>query len=92
MKPIIIIALIILSITACTNHNHPVRTERMEDNNTKMKIEDNSKTLSIKVETKNTENPIDYDKSFDVRNMNDSQKRQLENYILDSLGIKKPKK
>lgn len=38
-----------------------------------MKIEDDSKTLSIKVKTKNTENPIDYDKSFDARGMNDKQ-------------------
>lgn len=91
MKHIIIVALLIFSVAACTNNHHPVRTERMEDNNTKMKIEDDSKTLSINVKTRNTDNPIDYEKSFDVTNMNDRQKIQLENYILDSLGVKKPK-
>lgn len=79
-------------MTACTNHNHPIRTERMNDDNTSMKIEDDGKTLSIKVKTKNADNQVDYDESFDVTNMNDRQKRQLENHILDSLGIKKPKK
>lgn len=91
MKYLIIAALLSFSATACTNSNHPIRTVRMNDDNTAMKMEDDGKTLSIKVQTKNTENPIDYDKSFDVTNMNDRQKRQLENHILDSLGIKKPK-
>ncbi len=91
MKYTTITALTVLSIAACTNNYHPVRTERMDDNNTSMKIEDDSKTLSIKVKTKNTENPIDYNESFDVRDMNDKQKQKLENHILDSLGIKKPK-
>jgi len=38
-----------------------------------MKIEDDSKTLSIKVKTRNAKNPVDYDKSFDVRGKNDKQ-------------------
>ncbi len=92
MKYIIITALTIFPITACTNNHHPTRTERMEDNNTKMKIEDDGKTLSMMVKTKNTENPIDYDQSFDVRDMNDKQKEKLKNHILDSLGVKKIKK
>lgn len=91
MKYLITAALTIFSLTTCTNTNHPARTERMNDDNTSMKIEDDGKTLSISVRTKNTENPIDYDKSFDVSNMNDKQKKELENHILDSLGIKKPK-
>ncbi len=85
MKRIIIAALTILSLAACTNNQHPVRTERMEDNNTKMKIEDDGKTLSMMVKTRNTENPIDYDESFDVRDMNDKEKEKLKNRILDSL-------
>lgn len=92
MKYLIITALTIFSVAACINNHHPVRTERMEDNNTKMKIEDDGKILSIKVKTKNVENLVDYDESFDVTNMNDRQKRQLENHILDSLRIIKPKK
>lgn len=91
MKHIIIITLTIFSLAACTNNNHPVRTERMNENNTKMKIEDDGKTLSVMVQTRNTENPIDYDKSFDVRDMNEKQKEKLKNHILDSLGVKKIK-
>lgn len=91
MKHIIIITLTIFSISACTNKHHPVRTERMNDDNTTMKIEDDGKTLSVMVQTRNTENPIDYDKSFDVRDMNEKQKEKLKNHILDSLGVKKIK-
>jgi len=91
MKHIIIITLTIFSLASCTNNHHPVRTERMEDNNTKMKIDDDGKTLSIMVKTRNTENLVDYDKSFDVRDMNDKQKEKLKNHILDSLGVKKIK-
>ncbi len=87
----IIFALLFFSVTACTNNNHPVRTERMNDDNTSMKIEDDGNTLSIKVKTKNTENPIDYAESFDVSDMKDKQKEKLKNHILDSLGIKKLK-
>ncbi len=91
MKYIVTATLTIFSLTAC-NNNHPrTRTERMEDNNTKMRIEDDGKTLSIMVKTRNTENPIDYDKSFDVRDMNEKQKEKLKNRILDSLGVKKIK-
>jgi hypothetical protein len=91
MKHIIIITLTIFSLVSCTNNHHPVRTERMEDNNTKMKIEDDGKTLSMIVKTRNTANPIDYDKSFDVSDMNEKQKEKLKNHILDSLGVKKIK-
>jgi hypothetical protein len=90
MKHIIITALTISSLAACTNNHHPVRTETMSDDNTKMKIEDDSRTLSISIKTRNTTNPIDYDKSFDVRDLNDKQKKELEKHILDSLGVKKP--
>jgi hypothetical protein len=46
----------------------------MNDDNTSMKIEDDSKTLGISVKTKNNENPIDYAQSFDVRDMNRNKK------------------
>ncbi len=91
MKHIITTALTLFSLAACTDNYHPIRTERMNDDNTKMKIEDDGKTLSMMVKTRNTENPIDYDKSFDVRDMNDKQKEKLKNHILDSLGVKKIK-
>lgn len=91
MKYILITVLTIFSITACTNTHRPTRTESMEDNNTSMKIEDDSETMSIRVKTKNTENPIDYEESFDVRAMNDEQKKKLKNRILDSLGVKQTK-
>jgi len=91
MKHIITAALTLFSLTSCTNNHHPIRTERMNDDNTKMKIEDDGKTLSMMVKTKNTENLIDYNESFDVRDMNDKQKEKLKNHILDSLGVKKIK-
>lgn len=56
-----------------------------------MKIEDDGKTLSMMIKTRNTENPVDYNKSFDVRDLNDKQKEKLKNHILDSLGVKKIK-
>lgn len=85
MKPIIIIALIILSNTGCTNNHRRTRTERVNDDNTSMKIEDDGETMSIKLKTKNTGSQIDYDKSFDVRNMNEKQIEKLKKHILDSL-------
>ena len=57
----------------------------MEDNNKKMSVEDDGKTMSIKVKIKNTDNSIDYAESFDVRDLNDKQKEKLKNHILDSL-------
>lgn len=50
-----------------------------------MKIVDDGSTMRIKAKIKNTEEPIDYDKSFDVRDMNEKQKEKLKNNILDSL-------
>ncbi len=87
MKYIIITAFAVVSMAACNNRNHSVRTETMNDDNTSMKIVDDSKTLSIKVKTRNKENPIDYKESFDVRAMNEEQKKELKKRILDSLGV-----
>lgn len=50
-----------------------------------MKIEDDGNTLRIKTKIRNTEELVDYDESFDVRNMNEKQKEKLKNHILDSL-------
>jgi len=41
--------------------------------------------MRIKAEINNREEPVDYDKSFDVRNMNEKQIEVLKNHILDSL-------
>ncbi len=91
MKYIITAALIIFSLTACTNNNHRTRTEKIEDNNKTVRIEADGNTMSMKVKIKNIEEPMDYDESFDVRDMNEKQKEKLKNHILDSLGVKKPK-
>lgn len=85
MKHIITAALIIFSIAACTGDNHRTRTEKIEDNNKTVKVEDDGNTMRIKVRIDNTKEPIAYDKSFDVRDMNEEQKGKLKNYILDSL-------
>lgn len=60
----------------------------MSDGNQTVRIDDDSKTLSIKVKVKNAEKPVDYDRKFDVRNLSDKQKENLTNAVLDSLGIK----
>ena len=85
MKPIIIIALIILFNTRCNNNPHRTRTERMEDNNKEVKIEDDGNTMSLRVKIENIEEPVDYDERFDVRDMSEQQKQKLKNHILDSL-------
>jgi hypothetical protein len=85
MKYIIITALSIFCIAACTNHHGAIRTEEMNDGNTKTKIVDDGKTMSMKVKIKNVENPVDYAKIFDVRNMSDKQKQTLKDHVLDSL-------
>ena len=87
MKRIIITALTLFSLLACTNNHRRTRTERMEDNNKTVKIEDDGNTMSMKVKIKNTEEPVAYEKSFDVRDKNDKQKEKLKNHILDSLGL-----
>ena len=84
MKYIITAALTIFSISAC-NDNRRTHTVKIEDNNKTVKIEDDGNTMRIKAKIKNTEEPIDYDKSFEVRDMNKKQKEKLKNYILDSL-------
>ncbi len=89
MNYILAVALIIFSTSACTDNDHTRRVRKsVEDENKKIIIEEDGKTLSIKIKVKNAENPIDYNKSFDVKNMNDMQKEKLENHILDSLGVK----
>ncbi len=81
----IITALSLFSLAACTNNHRRTRTERMDDNNKTVKIEDDGNTMSMQVKIKNTEEPVDYDESFDVRDMNEKQKEKLKNHILDSL-------
>lgn len=81
----ITLILIIFSIAACTGGNHRTRTVKIEDDNKTVKIEDDGITMSIKAEINNKEEPVDYDKSFDVRDMNEKQKEKLKNHILDSL-------
>lgn len=77
--------LTIFSFGACTNHNHRTRTVNIEDNHKTVKIEDDGNTMRIRAEINNTREPIDYDRSFDVKAMNEGQKEKLKNQILDSL-------
>lgn len=85
MKYILIAVITIFSFGSCTNHNHRTRTVEIEDNNKTVKIEDDGITMSIKAEIDNTEESVDYEKSFNVRGMNEKQKEELKNHILDSL-------
>jgi len=84
MKQIAIIAFLVFTFLACRNH-HRMRTEKMDDNNTVMKIEDDGKTMSMKVKIRNVEKPVSYAENFNVENMSDKQKQKLKNHILDSL-------
>lgn len=72
----LIIALIIFTLTACNNDGVAIS------------ITDNGKTLRLKVKVEDAEKSIHYDKSFDVKGMNDRKKKKLTNHILDSLGVK----
>lgn len=85
MKYIITATVTILFIAACTHGNHRTRTEKIEDNNKTVKIEDDGNLMRIKAEISNTAEPVDYNKSFDVRGMNEKQIDKLKNHILDSL-------
>lgn len=77
--------MIILFTTACNSDSRRTRTVKIKDDNKTVKIEDDGVTMSIKAEINNTKEPVDYEKSFDVRGMNEKQKEELKNHILDSL-------
>ena len=85
MKYVITAIVTIFSIAACTHDHHRTRTVRIEDNNKTVKIEDDSYVMRITAEIRNTKEPVDYNKSFDVKGMDDKQKEKLKNHILDSL-------
>ena len=85
MKYITITALSIFFIASCTNNHHRTRTEKIDDNNKTVKVEDDGHTMYISAKINNTKEPVDYEKSFDVRNMDEKQKEKLKNHILDSL-------
>ncbi|WP_234736842.1 hypothetical protein [Tellurirhabdus bombi] len=60
-----------------------------QDNSISRSISDNGKTLSIRVKgTQNGKN-YDYDRSFDVSNLDKAARNDLSNRILDSLGLEK---
>jgi hypothetical protein len=85
MKYLLIIALLLFSFVACNSHHGTTRTEEINDNNKKMKVKDDGKTMSIQLKIRNVEMPVDYDEKFDVKHMSDEQKQTLKNHILDSL-------
>jgi hypothetical protein len=94
MKNFLMTALIMLSVAACSNGNNRsdgtnrMTTEETDDDKTLIKVTDDGNTLSMKVKSRDANNPVSYSQSFDVRDMNDEQKKSLKNHILDSLGIK----
>lgn len=75
MKQFLIIALITLLAAAC-NGSH-----------LKKSIMDNGKTMTIKVDAKNENQNIDYEQTFDVSNMDSTQKKALTARVFDSLGV-----
>ncbi|QMW03125.1 hypothetical protein [Spirosoma foliorum] len=53
-------------------------------------INDDGKTLSIRVKGTVDGNPIDYDRTFDVSNLNRDERDALREHILDSLNVSTP--
>ena len=71
--------------SGCENNHRKTRRVKIEDNNKLVKIEDDGNTLAIKVNIRNTEKPVDYNESFNVRGMNEKQRKNLQTHIIDSL-------
>ena len=76
MKQILIAGITLLLAISCN------------DPSFKKSITDNGKTLTITVKANAPDKKIDYERSFDVRNMSDEEKDKLKEHIFDSLGIK----
>lgn len=53
-------------------------------------INDDGKTLSIRVKGTVDDKPIDYDRTFDVSNLNKDERNALREHILDSLNVSMP--
>ncbi|GAB4010015.1 hypothetical protein GCM10028808_19940 [Spirosoma migulaei] len=53
-------------------------------------INDDGKTLSIRVKGTVDDKPIDYDRTFDVSNLNKDERDALREHILDSLNVSMP--
>lgn len=54
-------------------------------------INDDGKTLSIRVKGTLDDKPIDYDRTFDVSSLNNAERNALREHILDSLNVGVPK-
>ena len=76
MKQIIIVGIAVLLTISCN------------DPSFKKSITDSGKTLTITVKANTPDKKIDYEKSFDVRDMSSEEKDKLKEHIFDSLGIK----
>jgi len=53
-------------------------------------INDDGKTLSIKIKGTADGNPVDFDKSYDISGMSKAQKDALKEHVYDSLGLQAP--
>ena len=53
-------------------------------------INDDGKTLSIKIKGTSDGKPVDYDRTFNVSGMTQDQKDELKQRVYDSLGIELP--
>jgi len=56
--------------------------------NFRKSVTDNGNTLTIQVDVNNEKQAIHYKQSFDVMNMNNAEKKELEKHIYDSLGVR----
>ncbi|AKD57625.1 hypothetical protein [Spirosoma radiotolerans] len=53
-------------------------------------INDDGKTLSIRIKGTVDDKPIDYDRTFDVSSLNKAERNALREHILDSLNVAVP--
>lgn len=75
MKKIILPVFVTMVLASCNNGEF------------KKSITDNGETMTIKVLVNSENQKIDYEHTFDVRNMSSLQKKKLQNHIFDSLGV-----
>lgn len=60
------------------------------NNSISRSINDDGKTLSIRINGTVDDKPIDYDRTFDVSGLNKDERNALREHILDSLHVSMP--
>ena len=80
MKLILILILTSFSLIA---------TAQSRNNQVSKHIDDDGKTMKVILKVTNDSTSVKFKKSFEVQGMNQRQKDELINHVVDSLGLKK---